>query len=81
VELELAEFALYHVELAEFASRWMDYAKSLEDDCELTVSVACAWAFDLGLRGVMCHWCSKPLGNDDDAIRAHVALCRQEVKP
>lgn len=66
-------------DIAQFALAWMDYARELESELERVQSVACAWAFDLARRGVKCHWCDEPLGNDEEAIRAHVAGCRQEV--
>lgn len=71
-------------DIAQFALAWMDYAHELEAELERVQSFACAWAFDLGAappREVKCYWCAKHLGSDEDAIRAHVAVCRQAVKP
>lgn len=53
------------------------------EDAARALQSACGFAWDVGARqaveSVRCFWCGLALGNDPEVIRAHVAVCRQEV--
>ena len=77
VEVDRLNLALVRLQLAYDAV--LTVAWHNHEATELALQQACGWAFDHARQGVACFWCKTPLGHDDDAVRAHVALCRQEV--